>query len=115
MAQKIITQLVDDIDGKELKEGDGETVTFSLDGAQYELDLSKKNADKLRGLFQDYIATGRKVAAGTKRKSKAQSGPSASEVRVWGIENGVVDAGRGRLGADLKAAYNKANPDNPAN
>ena len=52
MAKQIIHKLVDDLDG-----GDAdETVKFALDGIQYEIDLSKKNADKLRELFAPYVA-----------------------------------------------------------
>lgn len=40
MAQRVLTQLVDDIDGTELEDGQGETVTFALDGSNYEIDLS---------------------------------------------------------------------------
>ena len=41
MASRTITTLTDDIDG-----GDAdETVTFSFKGTQYEIDLSKKNAN----------------------------------------------------------------------
>lgn len=69
MAQKVITQLVDDLDGKVLADGEGETVRFMLDGDNYEIDLSKKNADKFRGLFQDYIAAGVK-AKPVRRKRK---------------------------------------------
>ena len=44
MAQKVEVLLVDDIDGGEADE----TVSFSIDGTSYEIDLSKKNAAKLR-------------------------------------------------------------------
>ena len=48
MAKQIIHKLVDDLDG-----GDAdETVKFSLDGVQYEIDLSKKNADKMRNAVE---------------------------------------------------------------
>lgn len=106
MAQKVITQLVDDIDGKELKEGEGETVTFALDGAQYELDLSKKNADTFRGLFQDYIAAGRKVTGGRgKAARKTQSGPSAAEIRDWARSNGHEVPDRGRIPESVREAF----------
>ena len=40
MAQKVQVVLIDDLDG-----GDAtETVTFGLDGATYEIDLSEQNA-----------------------------------------------------------------------
>ena len=52
VAKQIIHKLVDDLDG-----GDAdETVKFALDGIQFEIDLSEKNADKLRDLFARYVA-----------------------------------------------------------
>lgn len=61
MAQKVLIQLVSDMTGEAIADGKGETVTFALDGTSYELDLTSKEADKFRGLFQDYIAVARKV------------------------------------------------------
>jgi hypothetical protein len=115
MAQKVVTQLIDDLDGKELADGKGETVTFALDGTNYEIDLSHKNADALREVLQDYIAAGRKRSGGRSAGKPSRSGPSAHDVRMWGVENGVTDSGRGRVGKDLKAAYNAANPTNRYN
>ena len=43
VAQKTVVTFEDDLDGS-AAEG---TVTFALNGVQYELDLSKKNRDKL--------------------------------------------------------------------
>lgn len=39
MAKKLITQLIDDLDGTELEDG-GESIAFSLEGRAYEIDLS---------------------------------------------------------------------------
>ena len=47
MAQKTLVQLVDDLDGKPITNGRGETVSFGLDGKDYDIDLSAKNAAKL--------------------------------------------------------------------
>jgi hypothetical protein len=103
MAQKVITQLVDDIDGKVLTDGEGETVAFGLDGTTYEIDLSK-NADKLRGLFQDYIAAGRKT--GGKRTSRSSSSRSnAAEIRAWAKDKGMEVPDRGRIPADVRDAW----------
>src|SRR4051794_6191129 len=44
MAQRVNVVLVDDIDGSDA----AETVTFGLDGVQYEIDLSDGHADELR-------------------------------------------------------------------
>lgn len=46
MAKKVTVTLVDDFDGSGAAD---ETVEFGLDGVTYEIDLSTKNATKLRG------------------------------------------------------------------
>jgi len=97
MAQKIITQLVDDIDGKELHDGEGETITFALDGTTYEIDLSLKNADTFRGLFQDYIANGRRVGRKAGSGSKRSGSSNTREIREWAQQQGLDVPARGRL------------------
>src|SRR5947209_9796942 len=55
MAQRVNVVLVDDIDGSDATE----TVTFGLDGVQYEIDLSEGHADELRQAMALYIGHGR--------------------------------------------------------
>ena len=57
MATKTTVKLVDDLDGFEASE----SVAFSLDGASYEIDLSEKNAKKLRDALAAYVAHARRV------------------------------------------------------
>lgn len=110
MATKTIIQLVDDIDGTDIADGKGETVSFALDGTAYSIDLTKKNADKFRGLFQDYIAAGSKVGKAPKGRSKATStGPDPKDVRGWARDNGIDVPDRGRIPATVLDAYNSAN------
>ncbi len=45
MAKKVTVTLVDDVDGEAAAD---ESVEFSIDGVTYEIDLSSKNAEKLR-------------------------------------------------------------------
>ena len=45
MAQRVVVELTDDLDGKPIPDGKGETVRFALDRQQYETDLGKKNAE----------------------------------------------------------------------
>ena len=49
MAKKVTVSFVDDLDGKTAAD---ETVAFTLDGVAYEIDLSTKNAEKLRAALQ---------------------------------------------------------------
>ena len=59
MAQKVQVLLVDDIDGGEA----AETISFSLDGVTYEIDLNPINASELRDVLAPYISVSRRVPA----------------------------------------------------
>ena len=112
VAQKVQVLLVDDLDGGEADE----TVTFALDGVTYEIDLTTDNADKLRGLLGPYVDNGRRTGgrAGRGRAAKGASrGGAASQdtakIRAWAKENGYNVNDRGRVPAEIKAAYEDAN------
>lgn len=117
MAQKVSVLLVDDLDGSEAVE----TVTFGLDGVTYEIDLSTSNATRLRNSLSDYVAGGRKVGGASRRRtapaprSARQSSSAGSaavdtnSVREWARTNGYAVADRGRIKADVIAAYSAAN------
>lgn len=108
MAQKVNIELVDDLDGKTADS----TVTFGLDGTTYEIDLSDKNAAKLRDALAPYVASGRRVTGqrSTSRRNLAavQNGPKAAEVRAWATENGHEVPERGRIPAEVREAYDAA-------
>ena len=70
MAQQKSVTLIDDLDGGKA----AETITFGLDGASYEIDLSKKNATALRKAVADFVEHGRRVKAGA-APAKAQRPP----------------------------------------
>ena len=57
MAQKTVVTLTDDIDGKTADE----TVKFGLDGINYEIDLRRANAEKLREALRPYQDAARKA------------------------------------------------------
>lgn len=107
MAQKVNIVLTDDLDETGNTPAD-ETVTFSIDGTTYEIDLTSENADTLRGHFQNYIAHGRKVSGGRgKSTGKRSSGGSsnAAEIRAWAQSNGIEVPERGRIPANVREQY----------
>jgi hypothetical protein len=111
MAQQVLVQLVDDLDGT--ASSDVSTVLFSLDGVTYEIDLSEANADRLRGGLSEYVDAARRVGGRIKRGSKAgQNGSGASNdaglVRKWANENGFGLSGRGRIPSHVVEAYRTA-------
>ncbi len=103
MAQKVQVLLVDDLDGGEATE----TVSFSLDGTAYEIDLSSDNASKLRKDFQAYIDHARKGGGGGRRR-RARTGPGrerSAEIRAWARQRGHKVSERGRIPATIISEY----------
>jgi hypothetical protein len=106
MAQKVTVELVDDMDGT--AGDDVTTVQFGLDGVMYEIDLTSTNAEKLRGLFADYIDSGRRtggrIRRGGIRLASIKGGVDNSAydpaaVRQWADVVGEAIAPRGRIPA----------------
>jgi Lsr2 len=77
VAQRVVTQFVDDLDGTELTKRSGQTVSFGLDGKSYEVDLSNRNAKQFRDLLQPYVKAGRRVA----RRRRGHGGRSGGTHR----------------------------------
>lgn len=111
MAKKIVHQLIDDIDGTVLGDGNGETLRFSLDGSSYEIDLSRAHAEALRAALAPYMKAGRRVSASgaSGRGGKRSSGsPEAARIRSWAAANGYTVSERGRVPAPVVEAYRAA-------
>ena len=107
MAQRVNIVLEDDIDGSEADE----TVSFALDGATYEIDLSAANAAQLRDSLATYIGHARR--AGGRRSTGRPAARTAgkrnlADVREWARKNGHTVSERGRISAEIQAAYDKA-------
>ncbi|WP_414172987.1 histone-like nucleoid-structuring protein Lsr2 [Clavibacter tessellarius] len=111
MARKVVTTLVDDIDGTQIEEGKGETVPFALDGVNYEIDLTDDNAAKLRTALEDYVDKGRRVGRASTGKGPARRSSSTGPkedlgaAREWLREHGHQVSERGRIAADLLEEY----------
>lgn len=106
MARRIIHQLVDDIDGTQLDDDQGETIHFGLDGKAYEIDLSAENARKLQDALAPFIKAGRrKGGSGSGAPRRRSSSRDIDAIRVWARENGFKVSDRGRIAADVEAAY----------
>ncbi|MCQ9368180.1 Lsr2 family protein [Brevibacterium sp. 50QC2O2] len=112
MAREMKLVLTDDMDGSKA----AETVSFSVDQGDYEIELSSENADKLREVLAPYIAAGRRVtrqrqSAGRARNSGVttyKTGPDTKLVRKWAKENGYDVSDRGRIEASILDAYKAA-------
>ena len=95
MARKVQVILSDDLD--ENVEAD-ETVSFSLDGTSYEIDLADKNAKEMRDAFATYVAAARKVgrcdravrwrALPRSRRPHRMDREQAGAIRDWAARTG---------------------------
>jgi hypothetical protein len=114
VAQKTIVQLVDDLDGTQIADGEGSTVHFGLQGTEYEIDLSDSNFQKLQDALDEFVKSARIVsrsrgtgAARTSRRSSG-SGTDTTAIRQWAKDTGLAVSERGRISAEISEAYNKA-------
>jgi hypothetical protein len=113
MAKKVTITLVDDFDGEGAAD---ETVEFALDGVSYEIDLSSKNATKLRRDLKQWVEAGRRVGGRRRGRSSAPGGrgrasidrEQSAAIRDWARRNGHNVSTRGRIPADVIDAFHAA-------
>jgi hypothetical protein len=110
MARQTIVQLIDDLDNGKADE----TVTFGLDGVNYEIDLSAKNAAKLRDALANYVANARRSGraasprtGGSGRRGRGARGDreQTQAIRAWARRNGYKVGEKGRIPGDVLEAY----------
>ena len=126
MAQIREVRLVDDLDG----EAADETVEFGIDGRNYEIDLSKENAGRLRDALADFVSAARRAGGRRRSTSSTSSAGTGSAsggagsapkgrtaidreqnqaIRDWARKRGMKVSDRGRIPAEVLEAYHKEN------
>lgn len=112
MAKHTTVTLVDDLDG-----GDAdEQVQFAVDGKTYEIDLSSKNAERLREGLAPYVSAARRAggrsavpsASGSSNSSSASDRALNRAVREWAVAQGMKISERGRIPSNVLEAYRNA-------
>ncbi|MFF0903221.1 UNVERIFIED_CONTAM: Lsr2 family protein [Kocuria sp. CPCC 205316] len=108
MAQKVEVRLEDHLGGGPADR----TLTFALDGKDYEIDLSTTNAERLREVLRPYAAAGGKTTRGggprSTRARPAGSDPDTARIRAWAKANGHQVSDRGRIHQHIRHAYSAA-------
>ncbi|MFC9999032.1 Lsr2 family protein [Nocardia sp. NPDC127526] len=110
MAKKVTVTLVDDYDGQSKAD---ETVYFSIDGMDYEIDLSIKNAGKLRESLEPWTEKARKVGRSKRKVAGGRTRPAvdreeSTAIREWARAQGHQVSSRGRIPAEIVDAYQRA-------
>lgn len=115
-----ITQVVVTCD---LEDGDvsaSDSLTFSYNGKNYTLDLCKEHLNEVKGVLETYATAGHSAGRGGRgrrrgaapagrapRASRAAAprGESQAEIREWARAQGYAVGDRGRIPAEVRAAY----------
>ena len=108
MAQVTEVRLVDDLDGGHADE----SVDFTVDNKRYQMDLSEKNAARLREILAPFIAAARRQSGATTRTRRSttaarpsSAGAETAAIREWASANGFEVSTRGRIAASVREAY----------
>lgn len=117
MAQRTEIRLTDDLTGNDIPPGRGETVTFGLDGHDFEIDLTTKNAMGLRKTLEAYVDAGRKISPNGHRGGRRKPSPKTTRTTVdsdprtikeWARANGYEVNDRGRIPGAIQDAFREA-------
>ena len=103
MATRTAFALEDDLDGGPADE----TVRFAIDGSQYEIDLSKKNAKTFRKGLAPFAGHARKAGPGQRHRPARTSTARqrSADIRAWAKANGIPVSDRGRIPASVAGQY----------
>lgn len=106
MATKITVVLEDDLEGGPAVE----TMRFAVGGAEYEIDLNKKNAAAFRRKLAPFIEHAHRAGRGPRRRAgrSAAGRERGVAIRAWAGERGIAVSARGRIPADVVEQYEAA-------
>ena len=114
MAQKVEVVLTCDLDDGDTPAVD--TVVFGYEGANYEFELCQAHLDEYHNAMQGFVtaarragSAGRRGAAGAARAARPAGNPSElAQVREWARNNGYEVSDRGRIPAQVREAFDRA-------
>ncbi len=117
MAQKVQVTLICDLDDNE-EVAAVDTVSFGFDGSSYVFELCERHLEEFTKTMQGFAASARladgprhrRPGAGPARGAgRRGSGDGSSDIRSWAREHGYAVNERGRIPAEVRAAYEAAN------
>jgi len=89
-----------------------ETISFSLDGKRYEIDLSARNTGALRKAIGLYAEAGRRLTTPRRGRGRpyrqVQTEVDPAAVSAWVIANNYEISARGRVSAAIIEEYRAA-------
>jgi hypothetical protein len=108
VAQKVSVTYACDYDDKAIPNGEQRSLTFGLDGQEYEIDLCAKHSQKfseLVGKFADHARKSAMRGTPKKRRRTAANRQRSAEIRAWAKTTGIEVSDRGRIPAHVLAGF----------
>jgi nucleoid-associated protein Lsr2 len=105
VATRVITKLVSDLSGKEIADGEGETVEFSYRGRSFAIDLTSAETAKFDSAMAKYLEHARAVVGTARRRPSSAPGADGKSIRAWARETGLQIPERGRIPAEVRKQY----------
>jgi Lsr2 len=111
MAQRVV--LMDDLDGSAATQ----TVSYTIDGQEYEIDLSEENAQRFHETLEPFVSKSRQVqrqaapprrGRGNGRRTSGSGREDIPQVRAWAQTNGYDVSERGRIKKEILDKYDEA-------
>ena len=105
MASKTI--VVDDLDGSE----GAQTIQFSIQGSEYEVDLTDSNVARLHEALEPYVKVARKVGVGGRIRRAVGTDKSSVDLkalRAWAASNDIDVPKRGRIPQSIVDKFHAA-------
>lgn len=106
MARREIIQFYDDLDNSPLTQDEVNVIKFSMNGNNYIIDLSAKNAAKFEAALEPFVKAARKDSGAAR---KTNNSPDPKLIREWAKSQGIEVAARGKLSNDIIEKYLAAN------
>ena len=106
MAQRVQVLLVCDMHEDETAAE--ESISFSVDGSRYEMDLCPQHLAGFRDAFAPFVGGARRAGGGRGRRRRGSGSSRAGEIREWARSQGLSVPARGRVPADIVAKYDAA-------
>ena len=114
MAQKVEVVLTCDLDDGDVAAVD--TISFGYDGVGYEFELCQSHLDEFHRVMQGFVGAARRSGSGARRNAggggrapRAAGNPSElAQVREWARTNGFEVSDRGRIPAQVREAFDRA-------
>jgi Lsr2 len=107
VAQRVSVTYACDYDDKEIPAGQQRSITFGIDGQEYEIDLCARHSERLSEAVGKFAEHARKatVRRPKRRRRTTANRQRSAEIRAWAKSSGIEVSDRGRIPGHVLAGF----------